>query len=121
MNRSTKAALLSGLIIPGLGQIYLKHYRRGLYYVIPMLIYLSIIMYKLYLLMHFIYEIVIRGTVDPSTLQIEIETFFNTQNLYLYTKIGYLIMIIGLISVFDAYYLGKKGLENSPQNSAQEI
>lgn len=29
MNRSTKAALLSGLVFPGLGQIYLRRYVRG--------------------------------------------------------------------------------------------
>ena len=29
MNNSLKGALLSGLVFPGLGQIMLKHYKRG--------------------------------------------------------------------------------------------
>lgn len=29
MNKSLKAALLSGLVLPGLGQFFLKRYKRG--------------------------------------------------------------------------------------------
>lgn len=38
MNRATKAALLSALLFPGLGQMYLKRYVRGL---IPMVLTLA--------------------------------------------------------------------------------
>lgn len=30
MNNSLKGALLSGVVFPGLGQIILKHYKRGI-------------------------------------------------------------------------------------------
>ena len=35
MNQSVKAALLSGLVIPGAGQIYLKRYFRGIVFLLP--------------------------------------------------------------------------------------
>lgn len=35
MNRSVKAALLSGLVFPGVGQLFLGHRMRGLLFLIP--------------------------------------------------------------------------------------
>lgn len=34
MKQSVKAALLSGLVLPGLGQIVLKQYRRGIAFIL---------------------------------------------------------------------------------------
>ena len=38
MKKSTKALLLSAFVFPGLGQIALKRYKRGLLFVIPVLV-----------------------------------------------------------------------------------
>ena len=46
MKSATKAALLSGLVLPGLGQIYLKRYKRGLAILIPVLLAIGIIIGK---------------------------------------------------------------------------
>jgi TM2 domain-containing membrane protein YozV len=35
MNQPVKAALLSGLVVPGAGQIYLKRYFRGIVFLLP--------------------------------------------------------------------------------------
>lgn len=38
MKPEIKAALLSGCVFPGFGQIYLKRYRRGLFFIILVLL-----------------------------------------------------------------------------------
>ncbi|MFH1026179.1 MAG: DUF6677 family protein, partial [Nitrospirota bacterium] len=43
MKIAVKAALLSGFVFPGVGQIYLKRYLRGLIIMIPVLLGLTII------------------------------------------------------------------------------
>ncbi|MCX5842407.1 MAG: DUF5683 domain-containing protein, partial [Deltaproteobacteria bacterium] len=43
MKSALKAALLSGLVFPGLGQIYLKRYWRGFLFIILIMIGLVII------------------------------------------------------------------------------
>lgn len=46
MTRSTKAALLSGLIFPGVGHMFLKQYLRGSILMLSALIALSVIVTK---------------------------------------------------------------------------
>lgn len=43
MNHAIKAALLSGLVLPGLGQMFLKQYRRGIALMLAALAGLSVI------------------------------------------------------------------------------
>ncbi len=43
MNYALKAALLSGLVFPGLGQLFLKHYQRGIGLMLAVLASLSVI------------------------------------------------------------------------------
>ena len=37
MDKATKAALFSALLFPGWGQFYLKEYKRGIMFVVPVL------------------------------------------------------------------------------------
>ena len=37
MDKATKAALFSALLFPGWGQFYLKRYKRGLVFIVPVL------------------------------------------------------------------------------------
>ena len=46
MSNSLRAALLSGLVFPGLGQIILKHYRRGVVLMLTVLACLSAVIVK---------------------------------------------------------------------------
>lgn len=48
MKRSSKAALLSGLVFPGVGHIVLKHYVRGSVLVLTALVASSVILSGLY-------------------------------------------------------------------------
>lgn len=125
MNYRIKSALLSGLIIPGLGQIYLKYYIRGLLYAIPTLVYFTIVFYKIYLLIAMIIEKfgrIAHYGIDIAVLEKEIEIFIQTQNLYLYHYLFYLITIIWLVSIIDGYYLGKqKSILEKNQDNQQPL
>ena len=44
MSHALKAALLSGLVFPGLGQIMLKHYKRGIAVVVVTLVLMALFM-----------------------------------------------------------------------------
>ena len=44
MDRALKAALISGLVFPGGGQIFLQRYRRGIILIVPVVVGLVIIM-----------------------------------------------------------------------------
>ena len=46
MNNSLKGAFLSGLIFPGLGQVVLKHYKRGAVIMLTVLVSLSVVAVK---------------------------------------------------------------------------
>jgi uncharacterized membrane protein HdeD (DUF308 family) len=48
MKRSSKAALLSGLILPGIGHIVLKQYLRGSVLILFSLVALSVIVTRIY-------------------------------------------------------------------------
>jgi len=46
MSKSLRAALLSGLVFPGLGQIVLEHYKRGVVLMLTVLACLSVVVVK---------------------------------------------------------------------------
>ncbi|MGO9139258.1 MAG: hypothetical protein ACLP9S_12800 [Syntrophales bacterium] len=111
MKSAVKAALLSGFVLPGLGQIYLKRYKRGLAILIPVLLALGVII----------------GTVVTSALEslkaieskggmADMETVSNlarVDSVHSGMSIKVILLfVIGcwLFSVIDAYKIGKKSL-----------
>ena len=46
MNNSLKGALLSGLIFPGLGQVALKHYKRGAVIILTVIVSMATVVVK---------------------------------------------------------------------------
>lgn len=115
MKTATKAALLSGLVLPGLGQIYLKRYKRGLIILVLVLLALGVII----------------GTVAASALQslkeiegrggvVDMETISNRASIdsaqtgiYL-RPILLFVLCCWLFSVVDAYRIGKRGESKKP-------
>ncbi|HET6459991.1 MAG TPA: hypothetical protein VFG29_04300 [Syntrophales bacterium] len=110
MKTAAKAALLSGLVFPGLGQIYLKRYTRGLIILIIVLLALGVII----------------GTVTASALQslkaIEIRggiadmeaisnlASIDSSHMGVYLRLILLfVLCCWLFSVVDAYRIGKSG------------
>jgi hypothetical protein len=109
MRQSTKAALLSGLIFPGVGQISTARKKRGW-------IFVALTIFNTYLILHEVitkaFEVV--ETMQKSGVEIDVESISNatsglssfSDNIYLNTLLITLI-VIWLYSVFDAYFIDK--------------
>lgn len=54
------------------------------------------------------FEKIVNGKIDVAVLQKEVEIFIHNQNLYFYQYFFYFISIIWLVSIIDAYYLGRR-------------
>ena len=108
MNNALKAALLSGLVFPGMGQIFLKSYTRAAVIIIAVLAGLAIIIVEAVQLGLAIMEKIASegGAMDMETISDaarQAVTSFLTMNL------GFLVIILfWIIGTVDAYRIGKK-------------
>ncbi len=110
MKTALKAALLSGLVLPGLGHIYLRHYARG---IILMLMVLSGSGYAVGTAMtkalNCLQKMQDAGTVDLSALSsLAASSTANATASPLYTIILILVACCWLFSIVDAYRIGKR-------------
>jgi len=107
MTNSLKASLLSGLVFPGLGQIFLKHYTRAAVIIVAVLAGLALIIVEAVQLGLAIMEKIASegGAMDMETISdaaSQAVTSFLTMNL------GFLVIILfWIIGTVDAYRLGK--------------
>ena len=109
VNIEIKAALLSGLVFPGLGQIYLKQYLRGL---VMMVLVLSgvvvIVAIATAAALESLNAIRIQGeTIDMNTIS-NLAAAHSAQNSIYYKVILLLIACCWIFSIIDAYRTGKK-------------
>ncbi len=110
MNNSLKGALLSGLIIPGLGQIVFKRYVRGSVMMFTVLICLTVLTIKTVQLGLAILEKVQLGD--------EVVTLTTISNIALQASTSYegltfnllflLILACWIFGIVDAYMIGRK-------------
>ena len=110
MNNSLKGAFLSGLIFPGLGQVVLKHYKRGAVIMLTVLISLSIVVVKAVQHALAILEKIESegGAISMSTIS-DAATQASTTSGSLTFNLAVLLMILcWIIGVVDAYRIGKK-------------
>ncbi|HVO65816.1 MAG TPA: DUF5683 domain-containing protein [Syntrophales bacterium] len=109
MKSPVKAALLSGVVFPGLGQIYLKRYMRGLTIIIPVILGLILIIGMaaigaLESLMKIQAE---GGKADMDTILNLAATYSKTNAVY--SEIIFLFIVCcWFFSVIDAYRIGKR-------------
>ena len=121
MNKSLKGAVLSGLIFPGLGQVVLKHYKRGVVIMLTALISLSVIVVKaVQRALSILEKIELEsGTISMSTISNTVtQASTNSGNL---TLNFFLLLIIAcwIIGIVDAYRIGrKKDLEERSPSQA---
>jgi hypothetical protein len=110
MNNSLKGAFLSGLIFPGLGQVVLKHYKRGAVIMLAVLVSLSIAVVKA--AQHALATLekieseggaISMGTISDAAIQTSTISGSLTFNLALI-----LVILCWFIGVVDAYIIGKK-------------
>ncbi|MCK4864522.1 MAG: hypothetical protein KAT06_03775 [Gammaproteobacteria bacterium] len=110
MNKSVKAVLLSALVLPGVGQISLGYKKRGWLIISANIVLLYLIISEI---MQKAYSII--EEMQKSGAAMDIESISNktaglagfSDNTFLNTLL--MLFIIGwIISIVDAYQLGKK-------------
>jgi hypothetical protein len=121
MNNSLKGAFLSGLVFPGLGQLALKHYKRGAVIIIAVLISLSIVVaeavqHALAILEEIQFE---GGAISISSIS-EAATRASTASGSLVFNLALLLAILlWIIGAVDAYRIGKnKDIEKGSMTQA---
>ena len=110
MKSSVKGALLSGLVFPGLGQVVLRHYKRGV--ALMLTVSLSLVL----LVMKAIRQaFVILKKIETEGLVIDMSTIASTaaqastaSDSLVYNCILLLIIFLWIIGIVDAYRLGRK-------------
>jgi TM2 domain-containing membrane protein YozV len=108
MKRSTKAALLSGLVFPGVGHLYLKKYVRGVVLVLAALVAFSIITSTVMQRAQAVVDQINSGQIPLDTASIaELVAKTGTGADSVAGNIA--VMVLGacwLIGIIDAYRLG---------------
>ncbi len=110
MSNSLKAALLSGLVFPGIGQVVLKRYRRGVILMIIVLACLFIIVAKAVQQAFSILKQIelAGGTINvDAILNVATQSSTNSDSI-VFNSILLLIIVCWILGVVDAYRIGKK-------------
>ena len=110
MKNSVKGALLSGLVFPGLGQVVLRHYKRGV------ALMLTVSLSLLILVMKAIRQaFIILNKIEAEGLVINMNTISSTaaqvstaSDSLVYNFILLLITFLWISGIVDAYRLGRK-------------
>ena len=110
MNRSAKAAFLSGAVFPGLGQVFLKHYVRGIALMLAVSASLVVLVKKaveqaLAILEKIQWE---GGSIDMITISNAATQASTSSDSHTFKFLLFLIVSCWLIGIVDAYRIGKK-------------
>ena len=110
MNNSLKGALLSGLIFPGLGQVVLKHYKRGAVIMLTVIVSMAVVVVKA--VQH---ALVILEKIESEGGIISIDAILNAttqasanSGSFIFNLLFLLIGICWIIGTVDAYIIGRK-------------
>ncbi len=110
MKSSLKGACLSGLVFPGLGQIVLKNYRRGIALMLTVIVSLVIIIVKAVQQAFTIIEKIESegGALDLVTILNIAQKVSTPSDSLTYNLLFLLIIFCWLFGIVDAYRIGKK-------------
>jgi TM2 domain-containing membrane protein YozV len=110
MNNSIKGALLSGLVFPGLGQVVLKHYRRGIAFILTVSIILLVIVVKAVQQAFTILEKIEAegGVLSTDTIMSAVTQASSPSDSFIFKLLLLLLILIWIIAIGDAYRVGKK-------------
>lgn len=107
MKKSVKAALLSGLVFPGLGQVYLKRRRRGFSIILVTLTLLGFLIgMTVVSLLQNVERLQGRGPIDVSDASALAASLPVTHSPY-YNAVLIAVVCCWLFAVIDAYRAGK--------------
>ncbi len=121
MNNSLKGALLSGLLFPGLGQVFLKHYKRGIALILTVLVSLLVIVVEAVQKAFTILEKIESegGTIDMNSISNAATQASTTSCSLIFSFALLLIIFCWIIGVVDAYRIGKK--KDMEQQSTSQV
>jgi uncharacterized metal-binding protein len=110
MNNSLKGAFLSGLVFPGLGQLALKHYKRGAFIIIAVLVSLFIVvMIAVQRALAILEKIQLEGgEISIGTISEAANRASTTSGSLIFNLSLLLIILLWIIGAIDAYRIGKK-------------
>ncbi len=120
MKNSLKGAFLSGLIFPGLGQIVLKHYKRGAVIMLTVLVSMSVFVVKVVQHALDILEKIQSqgGAISMSTISNAATQASATSGNLTLNIVLLLVIICWIIGVVDAYRIGK--IKDIEEGSARQ-
>jgi len=109
MSRSINAMLLSALVVPGAGQLYLKHYGRGFIFIGVSLACLWILMDRAMQLASTVLDQISAqgGAIDPAQITELVAQASNASGSPLATIASVGLAGCWLVGIVDAYRLGR--------------
>jgi hypothetical protein len=115
MNIAVKAALYNALLFPGWGHFYLKKYKRGTIFILPVLagmlwICWAVIQVALDILKANPFK---KGTADITAIAGLAINSAKEINLTHFSLIVLLMILLWIISIIDSYRLGKKQIQKN--------
>jgi TM2 domain-containing membrane protein YozV len=122
MDKATKAALFSALLFPGWGQFYLKRFKRGLVFIMPVLIGTLALVWAIVQVGITIIKAAPfkKETVQlANVIQVTVDAL-KTIDFYYFLFILCSIAALWILSIIDAYLLGKKMMTASTTDVRQE-
>lgn len=121
MKKSTKGALLSGLVFPGVGQIILRCYMRGIVMILAVIIGLIVIIVKAEQIATGILAKIESqgGAIDTQTISDAATQAVTASDSLIIKTAFFLIIICWVISIIDAYRIGKT--MDKPENSIEPV
>ena len=110
MNNSLKGALLSGLVFPGLGQVILKHYKRGAVLMLAVSASLLVILIKaVQQAFTILKEIELEGgAINLGAISKAATQASTTSESLIFKLLSLLIIFCWIIGVVDAYRIGRR-------------
>ncbi len=110
MKNSLKGAFWSGLIFPGLGQVVLKHYKRGAVIMLMVLVSMSVVVVKAVHSALAILEGIESegGAISMSTISNAATQASTTSGSLTFNLVLLLTILCWIFGVVDAYRIGKE-------------
>ncbi|MCX5852536.1 MAG: hypothetical protein NT072_10875 [Deltaproteobacteria bacterium] len=110
MNNSLKGALLSGAVFPGLGQVALKHYMRGIALMLTVFGCVLVIAVRAVQQASAILEKIMLagGAINMNTILDATTQASTTSHSSMFSFVVLLIIICWIFAVVDAYRIGRQ-------------
>jgi hypothetical protein len=117
VTRSSKAALLSGLIFPGIGHLFLKRYRRGSVLMLLALIAFWVVVSRAYDRAMSVVDRILSGDIqaDPGAIQAAVSAAGTGTDALIENVAVIVLLVCWIAGIIDSYRLGAAEEEKEMQ------